>query len=150
MVYFWLGLFILLLIVEIATMALTTIWFAMGALAATIVSLFNGPVWLQIVLFLLVSFLMLFFTRPYAVKFFNNGRVKTNVEEIIGKQVMVIATIDNRKGQGEVMVNGLPWSARSVDDDLILEKDQIVIIKAVEGVKAMVEPLAAANAAETK
>lgn len=145
MVYIWLGLFIVLIIIEIATMALTTTWFAIGALVATVVSLLGGPVWLQIILFLVVSLIMLIFTRPYALKYFNKDRVKTNVEEIIGKQVMVTQTIENYKGQGEVVVNGLPWTARSDDDSLVIEKDQLVIIKAVEGVKVIVKPVKESN-----
>lgn len=145
MTYVWLVLFIALLVIEIVTMALTTIWFAVGALVATVVSLCGGPLWLQILLFLIVSLAMLIFTRPYALKFFNKGRTKTNVEEVIGKKVMVTKTIDNRQGQGEVVINGLPWTARSVNDSQVIEKDRIVVINAVEGVKVMVEPVKESN-----
>ncbi len=138
---FWLVLFLVLLAVEICTVTLTTVWFALGALAAVIVSLLGGELWLQVTVFLVVALLLLFFTRPIAMKFFNKGLVKTNVEEIIGKHVVVTKEVDNRKGQGEVMVKGLPWTARSVRDDLVLTENQIVEIKAVEGVKVIVEPV---------
>lgn len=141
MVYVWLGAFIIFLLIEIMTLALTTVWFATGALAATIVSLCNGPLWLQIGVFLVISLVMLIFTRPYAVKFFNKGRIKTNLDEIIGKQVVVTKEINNLKGQGEVLVNGLPWTARSVNDSQVIEKDRLVVINAIEGVKVIVEPV---------
>lgn len=141
MTYLWLGLFIVLILMEIATLALTTVWFAAGALAATIVSLCSGPLWLQIAVFLVISLVMLIFTRPYALKYFNKGRIKTNLDEIIGKQVVVTKEINNLKGQGEVLVNGLPWTARSVNDSQLIEKDRLVVINAIEGVKVIVEPV---------
>lgn len=141
MTYFWLALFIVLILIEIATLALTTVWFAAGALTATFISLAGGPLWLQIVLFVLISLVLLFFTRPYAVKYFNKGRVKTNLDEIIGKQVIVTEEINNLKGQGEVVINGLPWTARSANDGCVIEKDRLVVINAINGVKVIVEPV---------
>ena len=71
MIIFWLALFVILLIIEIITVGLTTIWFAGGSMAALIVAAVGGPVWLQVILFLVVSFVLLFFTRPWAVKYLN-------------------------------------------------------------------------------
>ena len=92
---FWLILLIVAIVTEVITLGLTTIWFAGGALAAIFVAVLHGPLWLQIVLFFLVSLLLLFFTRPVAVKYFNKDRVRTNVESMIGKQAIVISEIDN-------------------------------------------------------
>lgn len=80
MMIFWLVLLILCIIVEIMTLGLTTIWFAGGALAAILACLLRAPIFVQVILFFLVSLLMLFFTRPLAVKYFNKDRVRTNVE----------------------------------------------------------------------
>lgn len=97
----WLLLFVVLIAVEIATLGLTTIWFAAGALAATIAAAFNAPVFIQIALFIFVSLVLLIFTRPVAVKYFNKDRIKTNAESLVGRQAIVISEIDNLQGIGQ-------------------------------------------------
>lgn len=135
----WLVIFVILVAVEIATMGLTTIWFAGGALLATIAAALGAPVWLQLVLFIAVSAVLLFFTRPIAVKYFNKDRVRTNVESLIGKQAIVISEIDNLQGIGQVTVNGQEWSARSAAGDIRLSVGAVVTILAINGVKLIVE-----------
>ncbi len=134
---FWFVLFAGLLIFELATMGLYTVWFAIGALAATGVSMGGGPVWLQVVVFFVLSLALLLFTRPYATKYFNKSRTKTNVDTMLGRTALVTKEIDNQKSQGEILYEGMPWSARSVDDKVIPEGSQAEI-QAVEGVKALV------------
>lgn len=136
---FWLILLIGLIIIELMTMALTTVWFAGGALAAAVVAGVGGPLWLQVVVFLLVSLILLLFTRPVAVKYFNKDREKTNVESMIGKQAIVISEIDNIEGIGQVTVSGQEWSARSLDDGVKLPIGAVVYVRAVSGVKLIVE-----------
>lgn len=133
----WLIALVVLLFVEFVTMGLTTIWFAGGALIATLVAAFGGPLWLQIVCFSVVSILLLIFTRPIAMKYFNNKRVKTNVEDIIGKQVTVKERIDNVAGTGVVVLQGNEWSARSVDEK-VYEEASVLVIKEVKGVTLIV------------
>ncbi len=133
----WLIALVVLLFVEFVTMGLTTIWFAGGALIATVVAAFDGPLWLQIVCFSVVSILLLIFTRPIAMKYFNNKRVKTNVEDIIGKQVTVKERIDNVAGTGVVVLQGNEWSARSVDEK-VYEEASVLVIKEVKGVTLIV------------
>ncbi|MGI6012533.1 MAG: NfeD family protein [Ruminococcus sp.] len=135
----WLVLLVVLIAIEIITLGLSTIWFAGGALVAFIAALFHAPVTVQVILFLIVSILLLVFTRPVAVKYLNHGRVKTNVESLIGKRAVVSETIDNIRSAGHVTVNGLEWMARSRDDGEIIEKEEIVRIIRVEGVKLIVE-----------
>lgn len=135
---FWLAALVIFLVIEIATMGLTTIWFAGGSLAAVIVAVVGGPLWLQITLFLVISALLLFFTRPVAVKFFNRERIKTNVDSWIGKQAIVQEQINNLKGTGRVTLDGNEWSARAEQEDQIFEPSEIVIVKAVKGVKLIV------------
>ncbi len=101
MMIFWLIVLIITITVEVVTMGLTSIWFAGGALVAVIAAAFHAPVSVQIVLFLLVSFLLLFFTRPIAVKYFNKDRIRTNVESLVGRQAIVISEIDNLQGIGQ-------------------------------------------------
>lgn len=137
----WLILFVVLIIIEFATVGLFTIWFAAGALAAGILSWLSAPVPLQIVVFFIVSIVMLVFTRPFAVKYINKDRTKTNVDSMIGKQGVVAKNIDNIKGEGQVVVQGMEWTARAVRDDLKLEANQKVVIQEVSGVKLIVAPI---------
>ena len=136
---YWLMLLIILIIVEFATMALTTVWFAGGALAAAIVAGLGGKVWLQVVVFLAVSLILLFSTRPIAVKYFNRDRVKTNSEALIGMQAIVISEINNLEGIGQVTVGGQEWSARSTDDSVKIDVGAVVYIRSISGVKLIVE-----------
>lgn len=135
----WLIIFVVCIAVEIATMGLTTIWFAGGSLIAAVVAALAAPVWLQIVVFLAVSFVLLYFTRPVAVKYFNKDRVKTNVESMIGKQAIVISEINNLQGIGQVTVGGIEWSARTVKEDITLPVGSVVVVRAISGVKLIVE-----------
>ena len=134
----WLIILIICIIVEAATMGLTMVWFAGGSLVAAIAAALKAPLIVQIILFLIVSFLMVFFTRPIAVKYFNKKRVRTNVESMIGRQAIVISEIDNLQGIGQVTVGGQEWSARSTDDDTKLQVGAVVDIVAVSGVKLIV------------
>lgn len=136
---FWLGMMVVLCIIELATMGLTTIWFAAGALAACIVALIQGNIWIQTIVFLLVSILLLIFTRPVAVKYLNHGRIKTNIESLIGKEAVVLQPIENLKMQGKVLMNGMEWTARTASNQTIIEKDTIVVVERVEGVKLIVK-----------
>lgn len=140
MIIFWLVVLIACIAIEALTMGLTTVWFAGGALVAVFVAALQGPVALQITLFVVVSVVMLFFTRPIAVKYFNKDRVKTNVESLVGKTAVVIADIDNIQGIGQAVVNGQEWSARSYDEDLRISAGTVVEIVAINGVKLLVRP----------
>ena len=137
-VIIWLVLLIVFIAVEAATLGLTSIWFAGGALIASIIAALNGPVWLQMIAFLIVALLLLFFTRPIAVKYFNAERVKTNMESIIGKQAIVTGEINNLQGIGTVVISGQEWSARSCEEDVTIPKDAVVVVEAINGVKLMV------------
>lgn len=139
MVTLWLVVLIVSIGVEVATLGLTSIWFAGGAVVAVIVAAVHGPVWLQILLFFAVSLLLLFFTRPIAVRYFNRDRVRTNVESMIGRQAIVTSEIDNLQGIGQVTVGGQEWSARTEADGMNLQPGTVVDIVAVNGVKLIVK-----------
>ena len=134
----WLVVLAILLVIEFLTLGLTTVWFAGGALIAFLVSLAGGPLWLQILLFLVISVVLLLFTRPLAVKYLNKNVQKTNVDSIPGQKGIVTVTIDNLKAEGQVTIRGMEWSARAKDDNII-EKGKVVRVIAVEGVKLIVE-----------
>lgn len=135
----WLIILVLLVVIELLTMGLTTVWFAGGALAATLASLLGLPLAIQILLFLVVSGLLLFFTRPIAVKYFNKDRVRTNAESLVGRQAIVISEIDNLQGIGQVNVGGMEWSARTRDENRKLPVGAVVVVLAIDGVKLIVE-----------
>lgn len=138
MIIFWLVLLIVCIVIEVLTMGLTTIWFAGGALIAIFAALLYAPIFVQIILFFLVSLLMLFFTRPIAVKYFNRDRVKTNVESMVGRQAIVISEIDNVQAVGQVTINGQEWSARSWNDKIRIPVGAVVNVVAISGVKLIV------------
>lgn len=136
---FWLGLLVVLLLIEAATMGLTTIWFAGGALVSFLAALFQIPLPVQIVLFIAVSLLLLIFTRPAAVRFMNQKTEKTNVYSLLGEKGMVTETIENLKGTGRVKVKGVDWTARTKEDGRVIPADTIVAIQEVQGVKLIVD-----------
>lgn len=138
MIIFWLVFLILAIVIEVLTMGLTSIWFAGGALVAILAALLNAPIWLQVILFFAISLLLLFFTRPIAVKYFNKDRVRTNVESLVGRQAIVTSEIDNLQGIGQVTVGSQEWSARSVDDRQRIPVGSVVVVASISGVKLMV------------
>ncbi|MCH5260937.1 MAG: NfeD family protein [Lachnospiraceae bacterium] len=139
MTVFWLVVLVVLVIIELLTMGLTTVWFAGGALVATIAALFHAPLALQVIIFLIVSAVLLFFTRPLAVKYFNKDRVRTNAESLVGHQAIVISEIDNLQGIGQVNVGGMEWSARTRMDGMRLPVGTVTTVLGINGVKLIVE-----------
>ena len=137
----WMAMVIIFLVVELVTVGLTTIWLAGGAFVAFILAAVGAGFWLQLAAFFVVSFVLIYFTRPFAMKYLNPRRTRTNTEELIGEVVKVIERIDNREAEGRALVKGLEWSARAVSDDMIIEKDTLVKIVRIEGVKLIVEPV---------
>ena len=138
-VYVWLAALVLFVVMEIATMGLTTIWFAGGALIALILAMLEVSFYVQLGVFLVISIVLLVSTRPLAMKFFNAERVKTNVNSIIGKQAIVVAQINNLKEEGQVIVNGMEWSARSYEEERIIPTGAVVEVKEIRGVKVIVK-----------
>lgn len=135
---FWLIVFIVSLAAEIVTLGLVSIWFAVAALAAFILAVFGVNLWIQIVVFFIVSILLLLSLRPFAAHFINKDKIRTNVEAAAGKTVRITETVDNMQGVGHAMLDGMEWMARSADED-VLEKDTLAIVVRVEGVKLIVK-----------
>ena len=133
----WIVLLVLLIVIEIATLGLTTIWFAGGALVALFANLCGLNIVVQLVLFVVVSGLLLYFTRPIMIRYIKMDRVKTNVDSLVGQTGIVREDIDNLQAMGCVVVNGQEWTARSTDDALITA-GKVVIIDAIQGVKLIV------------
>ena len=138
---FWLIVLIACVAVELLTMGLTTIWFACGAAVASVLAaFFPENIILQIVAFAVVSIVVILTVRPVAVKYFNKDRARTNIESMIGRQGIVTGEIDNVQGCGQINVGGMDWSARSVEQEQKIPVGEVVIIRAVDGVKLLVEP----------
>jgi membrane protein implicated in regulation of membrane protease activity len=133
----WLTLTVLFALIEAFTMGLTTIWFAGGALAMVFVSLLRIPAAAQIAVFLLVSGILLAFTRPIAVKKLKAGRVKTNVDSLVGMEALVIKKITEFE-RGEIKLNGQIWSA-CAEDNSVIEENAVCRVVRIEGARAVVE-----------
>ncbi len=136
----WFGLLVLFIWVEAATVTMVSAWFAVGALAAVIAALCGGQLWLQIVLFFVVSGVSLALLRPISKKHFSSKLTHTNVDAMTGKTCPVVADIDNLTGRGQVKLGDVEWSARSTDGSPIGAGTQVKIDR-VEGVKVYVTPV---------
>lgn len=138
--FLWLGLTVLLLAVEASTVTLVSLWFAAGALAAMVVSLLEGALWIQIAAFLAVSVVTLTALRPLARKFFTPKLTATNVDSVIGSAGLVTAPIDNLTATGQVKLSGMEWTARSTTGDPIPAGTKVKVDR-IEGVKVFVTPV---------
>ena len=113
----WFIFLVIFVLAEAATVTVISLWFAAGALVAMIVSMLGGPVWLQILLFIVVSFALLWMLRPILKKFYTPKLTRTNVDAVIGKVGITMMPIDNNMAQGKVKLEGMEWSARSTSGD---------------------------------
>ena len=138
-VWFWLAALIIFIIFEVATLGLTTMWFALGALAAMAVAVVGGQIWLQIAVFVVVSIVSLLGFRKVALNLFNQNREKTNADGLIGKKGIVTEEISNLYATGQVTISGLEWTARSMSDEVTIENGAIVVVREIKGVKLIVE-----------
>ncbi|MDO4663624.1 MAG: NfeD family protein [Erysipelotrichaceae bacterium] len=138
LIFLWLILLIAFIVIEAATVNLTTIWFAGGALVALVFSLFGVSIFWQVAIFLVVTALLLIFTKPIVQRHFNNKLTATNIQAMMGKQAIVTETIDNVYEKGAVQVDGLTWTARSVDQQTISEGMVIEVVD-VKGVTLYVK-----------
>ena len=134
--WFWLFLVILFTAIEVATFGLTTIWFALGALVMLFLSPLPIPFLWQILLFLIISSVLLIFTRPVAVKKLKVGREKTNADSLVGQRALVLKDITEFE-KGLVKIHGMEWSARSVDGGTIA-KNATCRVERIEGVTLVV------------
>lgn len=137
----WMVLMIVFVVVEAACpFHLVSVWFAAGSLVAMIIALLGGPLWLQILLFLAVSIVLLVLMIPLVKKVLRPSLVKTNVDAMIGTQGHVLEDIDNVDAVGKVKLGGMEWTARSLDGKPI-KAGTLVQVEKIEGVKAFVSPV---------
>ena len=113
-------------------------WFAGGALVAMLAASLSAPLWLQITVFLAVSAVLIYFTRPIVKKLLSGKNKETNLDRIIGKTVIVSEKVDNDAQTGKCIIAGVSWSLRS-DDGSVIEAGEKVTVDRVEGVKLIVK-----------
>lgn len=135
--FMWLALIAIFIVVEIATLGLTTVWFAGGALVALLAGLCGADTAVQVIVFFVVSVGLLFFVRPSACRKFNSRRVKTNIDSLIGAEGKVVETIDNFNQKGCVFLDGKEWTARTVDGTVIEAGSRVSVVD-ISGVKLIV------------
>ena len=134
MSYTWFIAFVLLLFIELITVNLVSIWFAIGSLVAFITTFVVDNILIQVTVFIVVSVLSLVMTKPIIKKFKVNDVVPTNSERVIGKRAEVIKRITEDE-YGEVKVLGNIWTAVAKDT---IEVGQKVKVMAIDGVKLVV------------
>jgi len=141
MIFVWLGIFIVAILIEYFTYEIVSIWFAGGAFIAFISSFIpHIPYWCEIIIFISFSILLLILLRPVAKKLLFRKEIKSNIEEIIGKKVLVSKRI-TELDCGEVKINGVIWRAMSNEPIKSIEKGEIVKIVAIDGNELIVKKI---------
>ncbi len=138
MAFVWIVLAVVLGIIEAATVSLVSIWFAVGAIVAIIPAYFGAPIWVQILVFLVVSAVCFVFTKRFFKDVIKVKKQPTNADGLIGEDGIVTAEIDNLSGEGKVFISGLTWSARSSNGENIPE-GAVVTVRKIEGVTLIVK-----------
>lgn len=134
----WFVAMIVLLVIEASILNLVTLWFAIGAGVAFLFALFGFSFFIQSIVFVVVSGVLLIFLRKFVKGFLTPRKLKNNFERLTGEEAEVVEAIDNLKASGQVQIRGQFWSARSIDEQPI-QKGEIVKIVKVEGVKLLVK-----------
>lgn len=134
--WIWISVLVLAIIIEMLTDQLVSIWFAPGAIVATILDFCEVDVIWQVIVFLVVSIVGIILAKTVLDKYLPKAKNnKTNIEAIIGEKCVVTEKIDNFAGCGLVKINGQIWSARSVTESDVFESGEVLVIVAIEGVK---------------
>jgi len=140
MPFVWIGIAVIFGIVEGATMGLVTIWFTVGAGAAAVAAALDAPIFVQMIIFIVVSLVLLVFTRPILKQKLKLGKEKNNIELYVGQTGMVIEDI-KPFNQGRIKLKSLEWAAVGDKPEIGIDKGKEVRVVRIEGVKAIVEPL---------
>lgn len=137
-VILWIAIMVLLLVVEALTMNLTTIWLAIGALASVFFTLAGAGGVAQFAVFVVVSAVMVFFTRPLVKKYVAGKYQKTNSDSLVGRSARIIEPVDNKLETGTAFLDGKEWTVRSDSDAVTFNEGDMVIVREIEGVKLIV------------
>lgn len=135
--YFWLAMMIVFIVVEASTVSVVSLWFAAGALASLITDVLGGPLWLQVILFVAVSGVLLILLRPITKKYFTPKLTRTNVDAVVGTVGTVLEEINNNAATGRVKLGAMEWTARSTEE-AVIPAGTLIRADKVEGVKVFV------------
>lgn len=134
----WLMLTVVFAIFEAVTVQLVSIWFAGGALLAWVAGIIGLGIWVQTAVFIITSALLLLLTRPLVKRLLKKRDTSTNLDRIIGKNIIVSERVDNYAPSGKAIINGVSWSLRS-DDDSVIDVGEHVTVERIEGVHLIVK-----------
>ena len=134
----WIVSAIVFIVVEAMTSGLVSIWFAAGSLAALVLAVIDAPLWSQLTVFLLVSLVCFLFIRKFAARHIGKKSTSTNMDRIIGKEVTVTETVNNKSQTGKAKINDIEWSIKSSNGDII-EKGETATVEGIEGVCLLVK-----------
>ncbi len=137
-VWFWAVILIVCVVAEAATVSLVSIWFAAGSLGALLAAAIGFGIPVQCAVFAVLSFLLLVLLRPIVEKVLKPKKDRTNADRIFGEKAVVIQTIDNRAGTGQIRLFSQVWTARTVKDGIVVPEGETVYVDGISGVKAMV------------
>jgi membrane protein implicated in regulation of membrane protease activity len=135
MVFVWLFVIVAAIVLEASTVSLVSIWFVPSACISMILALCDVKLWIQLTVFFAVFLLLMMILRPVFKKNMGLKIVPTNADTLIGMQAVVIEPIDNLHAKGQVKIRGQIWTARSANEKIVYEEDEVVTVVAIEGVK---------------
>jgi len=135
----WLVAVIAFAVLEAVTYQMICVWFSIGAIGAFLTAYAGMGLNVQLGVFIVLSIISLISLRPLSMRFFKKGITKTNVDTLIGLDVLITKDVNNITSEGEGKVNGLAWSVRSIDDSVTFEAGEIGIVVRIEGVKLIVK-----------
>lgn len=138
--WFWLIFAIIMVIIEAVVAGIVSIWFAIGAIFAMFVALTNVDFTIQVLIFIIFSSIMIALLRPVTKKYLVQKTHKTNADSLVGRRTKVIDIVDNINNTGSVKLNGLIWTAKSIDDEVI-EQNQVVEIIEIRGACVFVKKI---------
>ena len=134
----WTTVIVAAVVAEVLIPGLVAIWFVPGGIVSLVLSLFSVDLWVQVLVFLLLSIAFLLCSRFIFRKLITKPSVKTNIDAVIGEKCVVTERVENLAGCGQVKVKGMEWSARTIDESETLSVGDVVTVVAVEGVKLIV------------
>lgn len=135
----WFLIFLILIIVEVLTINLSTVWFIIGSVFAFFSSFFTRNLNYQIIVFIVCTIISIILTKRFLTKVSNFKKINTNVDSIIGRICLVTKDINNLLNQGEIVIDKNIWSALSKDDNVVIKEGTKVKICDIKGVKVIVE-----------
>lgn len=143
----WLVIFVLALLIEAIGPEIVSVWFAGGAVVSLIISFIPGVEWwVQLIVFAVVSAALLVFCRPFLAKVLKRDTIDLNADTMVGKKGVITSEVKETKS-GEVVIDGVTWTAVATKDDMAIGKDSLVKVMAVSGNKLIVMPV---NSKEVK